>query len=161
MGTPVHRLLVIISMVPEKHLLQCYIILSCLRHTHQLPAKNKDNTKGMHHYHASLMWILDHQQAGWPLQWRHSECDGVSSYRPHDCLLNSLFSRRSKKTSNPRVPGLCAGDSPVTGEFPAQRSSNAENVSIWWRNHACVNQNGRRYRVKLFRYFEIQELQIQ
>ena len=24
---------------------------------------------------------------------------------------------------------------PVTGEFPAQRASNAENVSIWWRHH--------------------------
>ena len=24
--------------------------------------------------------------------------------------------------------------SPVTGEFSAQRSSNAENVSIWWRH---------------------------
>ena len=23
----------------------------------------------------------------------------------------------------------------VTGEFPAQRASNAENVSIWWRHH--------------------------
>ena len=30
---------------------------------------------------------------------------------------------------------LCAGKSPVTGEFPAQRASNAENVSIWWRHH--------------------------
>ena len=28
-----------------------------------------------------------------------------------------------------------AGKSPVTGEFPAQRASNAENVSIWWRHH--------------------------
>ena len=27
------------------------------------------------------------------------------------------------------------GDFPVTGEFPAQRVSNAENVSIWWRHH--------------------------
>ena len=24
---------------------------------------------------------------------------------------------------------------PVTGEFPAQRTSNAENVFIWWRRH--------------------------
>ena len=24
--------------------------------------------------------------------------------------------------------------SPVTGEFPAQMASNAENVSIWWRH---------------------------
>ena len=34
-----------------------------------------------------------------------------------------------------RVTGLCAGNSPVTGEFPAQMASNAENVSIWWRHH--------------------------
>ena len=27
------------------------------------------------------------------------------------------------------------GNSPVTSEFPAQRVSNAENVSIWWRHH--------------------------
>ena len=25
--------------------------------------------------------------------------------------------------------------SSVTGEFPAQMASNAENVSIWWRHH--------------------------
>ena len=40
-----------------------------------------------------------------------------------------------KKTSKLRVTGLCAGNSPVAGEFPAQRASNAENVSIWWRHH--------------------------
>ena len=28
-----------------------------------------------------------------------------------------------------------SGDSPGTGEFPAQMASNAENVSIWWRHH--------------------------
>ena len=27
------------------------------------------------------------------------------------------------------------GNSPVTGEFPTQKASNAANVSIWWRNH--------------------------
>ena len=52
-----------------------------------------------------------------------------------DCLLNRLFRRRSKKTSNLRVTGLCEGESPVTGEFPAQRASNAEDVSISWRHH--------------------------
>ena len=50
-------------------------------------------------------------------------------------LLNRLFRRRSKKTSKLRVTGLCAGNSPETGEFPALRASNAENVSIWWRHH--------------------------
>ena len=34
------------------------------------------------------------------LQWRHNERDGVSNHQPHDCLLNRLFRRRSKKTSN-------------------------------------------------------------
>ena len=46
------------------------------------------------------------------LRWRHSEWDGVSNHQPHDCLLNSLSGRRSKKTSKPLVTGLCAGNSP-------------------------------------------------
>ena len=56
-------------------------------------------------------------------QWRHNGCDGVPNHQPHDCLFNRLFRRRSKKTSTLRVTGLCAGNSPVTGEFPAQMPS--------------------------------------
>ena len=37
-----------------------------------------------------------------------------------------------------RATGLCAGNSPVTGEFPTQMSSNAEHVSIWWCYHARI-----------------------
>ena len=33
---------------------------------------------------------------------------------------------------------LCAGNLPVTGEFPAQMDSDAENVCIWWRHHVTV-----------------------
>ena len=69
------------------------------------------------------------------LQWRHDGRDGVSNHHPHDCLLNRLFGRISKKTPKLRVTGLCAGNSPWTGEFPAQMASNAENVYIWWRHH--------------------------
>ena len=69
------------------------------------------------------------------LQWRHNRNDSVSNHQHHDCLLSRLFRRRSKKTSKLRVTGLCAGNSPGTGEFPAQMASNAENVSIWWRHH--------------------------
>ena len=69
------------------------------------------------------------------LQWRHNEGDGVSNQQPHECLLKRLFKRRSKKTSKLRVTGLCEGNSWVTGEFPAQRPSYAEKVSIWWRHH--------------------------
>ena len=53
-------------------------------------------------------------------------------------LLNRLFRLRSKKTLKLRVTGLCEGNSPVNGEFPAQRASNSENASVWWRHHATV-----------------------
>ena len=66
------------------------------------------------------------------LLWRHNGRDSVSNHQPHRCLLKRLFRRSSKKTSKLRVTGLCVGNSPVTGEFPAQMASNAENVSHWW-----------------------------
>ena len=65
----------------------------------------------------------------------HRPFSAISNHQPHDCLLNRLFRHRSKKTSKPCVTGLCAGNSPATDEFPAQRASNAGNVSIWWRHH--------------------------
>ena len=73
------------------------------------------------------------------LEWRHNESDGASNHQPQDCLLNGLFRCRSKKTSKLRDTGLCAGNSPVTGEFPAQRTSNAGNVSISWRHYDTEN----------------------
>ena len=69
------------------------------------------------------------------LLWRHNGRDSVSDHQPHDCLFNPLIRRRSKKTPKLRVTGLCARNSPGTGEFPAQMASNVENVSIWWRHH--------------------------
>ena len=69
------------------------------------------------------------------LHWCHNRHDGVSNHQTHYCSLNRLFRRRAKKTSNLRVTGFCAENSPGTGEFPAQMASNAENVSIWWRHH--------------------------
>ena len=69
------------------------------------------------------------------LRWRHNGHDSVSIHQPRDCFLNRLFRHRSKKTSKLRVTGLCARNSPEAGEFPAQRASNTENVSIWWRHH--------------------------
>ena len=73
------------------------------------------------------------------LQWRHNERGCVSNHQHHDCLLLSiLFRRRSMKSSKICITGLCEGNSLVTGEFPAQRASDAENVSIWWRHHDRV-----------------------
>ena len=69
-----------------------------------------------------IMWSIcaETQQEGRP---RHY-CD-ISNHQAHDCLLNR-FRRRRKKTSKLRVTGLCAGNSPVTFEFSAQRASYAE-----------------------------------
>ena len=47
--------------------------------------------------------------------------------------LAIVYSTQIKKHHS--VTGLCAGNSPGTGEFPAQLASNAETVSIWWRHH--------------------------
>ena len=69
------------------------------------------------------------------LQRRHNEHHGASKHRHLDCLLKCWYRPRSKKILKLRVTGLCAGNSPVTGEFPAHRTSNAENVSIWWSHH--------------------------
>ena len=88
-----------------------------------------------------------HQQPSWWLKpgitllWHHNGRDGVSNHQPRNCLLNHSFRGRSKKTSKLCITGLRVGNSPVTGESPAQKASNAENVSIWWRHHDEVYQH--------------------
>ena len=84
------------------------------------------------------------------LRWRHNGRVSVSNHQPHDCLLNRLCRRRSKKTSKLRVTGLCVGNSPGTGEFPAQMPSDAEKFSyvvyIFKGRHGRLIQNmGIRY----------------
>ena len=67
----------------------------------------------------SRRYFLNGRQS---LLWRHNGLDSVSNHQPHDCLLNRLFRRRSKKTSKLRVAGLCAGNSPGTGVFPVRKA---------------------------------------
>ena len=99
--------------------------------------------------------LLQPNLIGWPcfnaltgiaLRWRHIKRNGVPNHQPLDYLLKRLFRRRLKKTSKLSVAGLCAGNSPVTGEFPAQRACNAENVSIWWRHHGYTTYENRNRR---------------
>ena len=85
------------------------------------------------------------------LQMRDSGGDRLAHY--NDVIMNAMASQitsltivysavysrcRSKKTPKLRVTGLCTGNSPVPGEFPVQRASNTENVSIWWRHHVTL-----------------------
>ena len=72
------------------------------------------------------------------LHWRHSDHDGVSNHQPHGCLLNQFIQAQIKENIKaPRQWPLC-GEFTGTGEFPAQRASNAENISIWWRHHVTI-----------------------
>ena len=93
--------------------------------------------------------------------WRHCNgpCGWRSDYNVQFITVTSWWARwrvkspalplftkpfiqcRSKNTSKLRVAGLWAGNSPVTCELPAQMASNAENVSIWWRNHVQSQEN--------------------
>ena len=57
----------------------------------------------------------------------------------HHCLLKCWFRRRSKKTSKLLITGLCAVNSAVTGEFPTQKASSAENVFIWWHQYGSIS----------------------
>ena len=61
------------------------------------------------------------------LQWRHNDHDGVSNRQPRGCLTVYSDADKRKHQSSASLAG--------TGEFPAQRASYAENVSIWWRHH--------------------------
>ena len=72
------------------------------------------------------------------LQWRHNGRDGVSNY-----VLSRLFRRRSKKIWKLCITDLCDGNSPITSEFPAQRASNAEHVSIWRCHHVHGNNESK------------------
>ena len=88
--------------------------------------------------------------SGQSLQWRHNERDGGSNHQPHDCLLNLLFRRRSKKTSELRATGPSGADRSgadrtqvgpmlaprtlLSGTIPQQRLSGVHNpwgILIW------------------------------
>ena len=58
-----------------------------------------------------------------------SQITGVS------IVYSNIRSGANKKNSKAPRHWPLWGDSPVTGELPAWRASNSENVSIWWRHH--------------------------
>ena len=63
---------------------------------------NTISTFSVNHHICFLVWT----NLCATLQWRHNGLDSLSNHQPHDCLLNHLFRRRSKKTSKLRVTGL-------------------------------------------------------
>ena len=99
---------------------------NCVRWQHEQQGTNKNRRKN---------WFCSDDQPSFRLSHRtdgktHSDfkcamliwgMDPVSNHQPHYCLHNRLFGCRSKKISKFLVTGLCAGNSPVTGEGPVTR----------------------------------------
>ena len=78
--------------------------------------------------------------------WVTHDSDVIMSSMALKSSASRLFAQQFvqaqvKETPKLRVTGLCEGNSLVTGEFPAQRASNAENVSIWWRHHDTTQKH--------------------
>ena len=77
------------------------------------------------------------------IRWQHNPWSCITLHwgrwrlkSPASRLFSEPFVQAQKKqTSKLRVTRLCGGNSSVTGEFPTQRASNAENFSIWWLHH--------------------------
>ena len=90
----------------------------------------------VNHWPQSRPFLRGYHVVG--IKWRHNGRGGNSNHQLPDRLLNHLFRHISNEISKLRVTGLCEGNSPLTGDFPTQRASNAENVSIWWRHHGNV-----------------------
>ena len=62
-------------------------------------------------------------------------------------IVYSAVDSSADKKSKLRVTGLCAENSPVTGEFLAYMASNVANV--WWRHHVSID-SGHPYHFVLY-----------
>ena len=49
-------------------------------------------------------------------------------------VYSTIYPDTDQRRHKRRVTGLCEGDSPVTGELPSKRPSNAKDVFIRWRH---------------------------
>ena len=71
-------------------------------------------------------------------QWRHNERDRVASQITSLTIVYSTVYSGVDQRKHQRSALLAFVrriHASVTGEFPAQKASNAENISIWWRHH--------------------------
>ena len=112
----------------------------CCQRMRKIISRELDNELINRLWNEFLMSPWYHQLEFPTLQWRHNDHDGISNHQPHGCLLNRLQTQINENIKAPRHWPLC-GEFTGTGEFPAQRASYGENVSIWWRHHVLPQVN--------------------
>ena len=61
--------------------------------------------------------------------------NGGSNHRQIDCVINNLFTLKSKDISKLHITSILSAGPLVNGEFFSQSDSNARNISIAWRHH--------------------------
>ena len=69
-----------------------------------------------------------------PSQWYHLIIM-PSEIANNSAALNRFFRHSANKTSKLNITGPLWGESTITGGFPSQRHSNAENISMSWSHH--------------------------
>ena len=89
-----------------------------------------------HRSWSSLVQII----ACWLTAWWHYNdvlmSTNASQITSLTIVYSTVYSGADQRYHQSSAPlAFCVGNSLVTGEFPAQKASNAENVSIWWRHH--------------------------
>ena len=80
------------------------------------------------HGNALCRWNLLNVSLKWRHKWNGAMASQITSLT---FVYSTVYSGEIKENIK----------APVTGEFPAQMTSNAENASIWWRHHG----NGTKY----------------
>ena len=71
-----------------------------------------------------------------PLQWCHNERNWVSNHRGVSIVCSIVGSGEDlRKHQSSASLAIVGGIS----EFPTQKASSVENVSIWWRHHGVLN----------------------
>ena len=102
----------------QKHQNLAGLLRESMSH-HWFPLPKGEDAKYISHYYDVLMSAI------------------ASQITSLTIVYSTIYSRhRSKKTSKPRVTWPLCREFTGTGEFPEQKASNAENVSIWWRHYA-------------------------
>ena len=106
------------------------------------------NTQSLNLPTTGKYWLQSERHFPSTLQWRHNDSECVSIAGASIVYSFVCSGEDWKETSKLRVTGLCEGNSPVSGEFPSKRASNAENDFTWWRHneymhdfkYVCANQ---------------------
>ena len=117
-------------------------LILCEENLHRTPMHSSQKVRGPFVFPLFLAWKMC---------WTNSRI--VDDFRPCDITVTSWWARWRVKSpdvglftqpfiqtqikENIKAPRHWPLWREFTDEFPTQRTSNAENVSMWWRHHGC------------------------